>query len=124
MKKFVLVVDTNKFSRKDIMQGAADAILRIGNPIYHKDLVRDNKICLGGGDWAVNKDDNEMTLNGQSGDFGVPKFGMAKNILIDAELKQYKMTYFYPCYYPYKDVGDNGVEHVSDRATYVEDLDF
>lgn len=124
MKKFVLVVDTNKFSRKDIMQGTADAILRIGNPIYHKDLVRDNEICLGGGDWEVNKDDNEMILNGQSGDFGVPKFGMAKNILIDAELKQYKMTYFYPCYYPYKEMGDNGVEHVSDRATYIEDLDF
>lgn len=124
MKKFVLVVDTNKFSRKDIMQGTADAVLRIGNPIYHKNLVYDNEICLGGGDWEVNKDDNEMILNGQSGDFGVPNFGMVKNIMIDAELKQYKMTYFYPCYYPYKDMGDNGVEHVSDRATYVEDLDF
>lgn len=124
MKKFVLVVDTNKFSRKDIMQGTADAMLRIGNPVYHKDLVRDYEICLGGGDWEVNKDDNEMILNGKSSDFGVPKFEQVKNILIDAELKQYKMTYFYPCYYPYKDMGDNGVEHVSDRATYVEDLDF
>ena len=124
MKKFVLVVDTNKFSRKDIMQGTADAMLRIGNPVYHKDLVRDYEICLGGGDWEVNKDDNEMILNGKSSDFGVPKFEQVKNILIDAELKQYKMTYFYPRYYPYKDMGDNGVEHVSDRATYVEDLDF
>ena len=48
MQKFVLVVDTNKFSRKDIIQGYADAILRIGNPTYHKDLVYDNEICLGG----------------------------------------------------------------------------
>ena len=124
MKKFVLVVDTNKFSRKDIMQGTADAMLCIGNPVYHKDLVRDYEICLGGGDWEVNKDDNEMILNGKSSDFGVPKFEQVKNILIDAELKQYKITYFYPCYYPYKDMGDNGVKHVSDRATYVEDLDF
>ena len=69
MKKFVLVVDRNKFK-----QGIVDAILRIGNPIYHKDLVRDNEICLGGGDWEVNKDDNTMTLSGVSGDFGVPKF--------------------------------------------------
>lgn len=123
MNKFVLVVDS-KFSRKDIMQGTVDAILRVGNSIYHKNLVRDNEICLGGGDWEVNKDDNEMILNGQSSDFGVPMFEYAKNILIDAELKKYKITYFYPCYYPYKDMGDNGVEHVSDRATYVEDLDF
>ena len=119
MKKFVLVVDSNEFK-----QGIVDAILRIGNPIYHKYLVRDNEICLGGGDWEVNEDNNEMILNGKSGDFGVPMFGYAKNILIDAKLKKYKITYFYPCYYPYKDMGDNGVEHVSDRATYVEDLDF
>lgn len=124
MKKFVLVVDNDKFSSKDIMRATADGILRIGNPIYHKDLVRDNEICLGGGDWEVNKDDNEMILSGYSGDFGVPRFGQVKNILIDAELKQYKMTYFYPSFYPYKDMGDNGVEHVSDRATYVEYLDF
>ena len=50
MKKFVLVVDSNEFK-----QGIVDAILRIGNPIYHKYLVRDNEICLGGGDWEVNE---------------------------------------------------------------------
>ena len=119
MKKFVLVVDSNEF-----MQGTVDAILRIGNPIYHKDLVRDNEICLGGGNWDVNKENNEMTLTGYSGDFGVPRFEYAKNILIDAKFKKYQITYFYPCFYPYKAMGDNGVEHVSDRATYVEDLDF
>ena len=32
MKKFVLVIDTNKFSRKDIMQGTADAIMF---PLFH-----------------------------------------------------------------------------------------
>ena len=122
MKKFVLVVDTDKFSKKDILKGTVDAILRIGNPIYHKYLVRDNEICLGGGDWEVNEDNNEMILNGQSSDFGVPKFEYTKNILIDAKLKKYKITYFYP--YAYKDMGDNGVEHVSDKAIYVEDLDF
>ena len=122
MKKFVLVVDTNKFSRKDIIQGYADAILRIGNPIYHKDLVYDNEICLGGGEWEVNKDSNEMTLKSQSADFGVPRFELANKILIDAELKQYKITYFYPRSFAYKDMGDNGVEHVSDRTIYVENL--
>ena len=120
MKKFVLVVDNNKFSRKDIMQGTADAILRIGNPDYHKDLVRDNEICLGGGEWEV--EDNMMTLSGQSSDFGVPEFDMVKNILIDAKYKQYKITYFYPHYYPYTDMGDNGVEYISDRAIYVDNL--
>lgn len=121
MNKFVLVVDTNKFSRKEIIQGYADAILRIGNPTYHKDLVYDNEICLGGGEWEVNKN-NEMTLKGQSADFGVPRFELANKMLIDAELKQYKITYFYPCSFAYKDMGDNGVEHVSDRAIYVENL--
>ena len=121
MQKFVLVVDTNKFSRKDIIQGYADAILRIGNPTYHKDLVYDNEICLGGGEWEVNKN-IEMTLTGQSADFGVPRFELANKILIDAELKQYKITYFYPRSFAYKDMGDNGVEHVSDRAIYVENL--
>ena len=121
MKKFVLVVDTNKFSRKDIIQGYADAILRIGNPTYHKDLVYDNEICLGGGEWEVNKN-NEMALKGQSADFGVPRFELANKILIDAELKQYKITYFYPRSFAYKDMGDNGVEHVSDRAIYVDNL--
>ena len=121
MNKFVLVVDTNKFSRKDIIQGYADAILRIGNPTYHKDLVYDNEICLGGGEWEVNKN-NEMALKGQSADFGVPRFELANKILIDAELKQYKITYFYPRSFAYKDMGDNGVEHVSDRAIYVENL--
>lgn len=121
MKKFVLVVDTNKFSRKDIIQGYADVILRIGNPTYHKDLVYDNEICLGGGEWEVNKN-NEMALKGQSADFGVPRFELANKILIDAELKQYKITYFYPRSFAYKDMGDNGVEHVSDRAIYVENL--
>lgn len=121
MNKFVLVVDTNKFSRKEIIQGYADAILRIGNPTYHKDLVYDNEICLGGGEWEVNKN-NEMTLKGQSADFGVPRFELANKILIDAELKQYKITYFYPRSFAYKDMGDNGVEHVSDRAIYVENL--
>ena len=122
MNKFVLVVDTNKFSRKEIIQGYADAILRIGNPTYHKDLVYDNEICLGGGEWEVNKNNSEMTLNGQSADFGVPRFELANKILIDAELKQYKITYFYPRSFAYKDMGDNGVEHVSDRAIYVENL--
>ena len=93
MKKFVLVVDTNKFSRKDIIQGYADVILRIGNPIYHKDLVYDNEICLGGGEWEVNKN-NEMALKGQSADFGVPRFELANKILIDAELKQYNNYIF------------------------------
>ena len=124
MKKFVLVIDNDNFDGKDIMQGTADAILRIGNPIYHKDLVRDNEICLGGGDWEVNEKNNEMTLTGYSGDFGVPMFERVKNILIDDELEKYKITYFYPSFYPYKDMGDNGVEHVSDRAIYVKDLDF
>ena len=122
MNKFVLVVDTNKFSRKEIIQGYADAILRIGNPTYHKDLVYDNEICLGGGEWEVNKNNSEMTLNGQSADFCVPRFELANKILIDAELKQYKITYFYPRSFAYKDMGDNGVEHVSDRAIYVENL--
>ena len=122
MNKFVLVVDTNKFSRKDIIQGYADATLRIGNPTYHKDLVYDNEICLGGGEWEVNKNNSEMTLNGQSADFGVPRFELANKILIDVELKQYKITYFYPRSFAYKDMGDNGVEHVSDRAIYVENL--
>ena len=122
MNKFVLVVDTNKFSRKEIIQGYADAILRIGNPTYHKDLVYDNEVCLGGGEWEVNKNNSEMTLTGQSADFGVPRFELANKILIDAELKQYKITYFYPRSFAYKDMEDNGVEHVSDRATYVENL--
>ena len=122
MNKFVLVVDTNKFSRKEIIQGYADAILRIGNPTYHKDLVYDNEVCLGGGEWEVNKNNSEMTLTGQSADCGVPRFELANKILIDAELKQYKITYFYPRSFAYKDMGDNGVEHVSDRATYVENL--
>ena len=124
MKKFVLVVDTNKFSRQEIRQGTADVILRIGNPAYHRELVRKNEICLGGGEWEVNNDTNEMTLKDQSGDFGVPRFMQAKNILVDSKFKKYKITYFYPYYYPYKDMGDNGVEHVSDKAIYVEDLDF
>lgn len=122
MKKFVLVVDTNKFSIKDIIQGYADVILRIGNPIYHKDLVYDNEVCLGGGEWEVNKNNSEMTLTGQSADFGVPRFELANKILIDDELKQYKITYFYPRSFAYKDMGDNGVEHVSDRAIYVDNL--
>ena len=122
MKKFVLVVDTNKFSRQEIRQGTADAILRIGNPIYHRELVRKNEICLGGGEWEVNNDANAMILKDQSGDFGVPRFMQAKNILVDAKFKKYKITYFYPCYFPYKDMGDNGIEHVSDRAIYVENL--
>ena len=50
--------------------------------------------------------------------------GQVKNVLIDAELKKYKITYKYPCYYPYKDMGDNGIEHISDNATFIEDLDF
>jgi hypothetical protein len=123
MRKFVLVVDTDKFSRKDILAGTADGILRIGNPIYHRDLVFKHEVCLGGGDWEI-KDDNEMALSGSSGDFGVPKFGQVKNVLIDAELKKYKIEYTYPCYYPYKEMGDNGVEHISDNATFIEDLDF
>jgi hypothetical protein len=123
MRKFVLVVDTDKFSRKDILAGTADGILRIGNPIYHRDLVFKHEVCLGGGDWEI-KDDNEMELSGSSGDFGVPRFGQVKNVLIDAELKKYKIEYTYPCYYPYKEMGDNGVEHISDNATFIEDLDF
>lgn len=122
MKKFVLVVDTNKFSRQEIRQGTADAILRIGNPNYHRELVRKNEICLGGGEWEVNNDANAMILTDQSGDFGVPRFMQAKNILVDAKFKKYKITYFYPRYFPYKDMGDNGIEHVSDRAIYVENL--
>lgn len=124
MRKFVLVVDTDKFSRAEIIAGKADGILRIGNPIYHKDIVHTNEICLGGGDWEVNSSDNVMIMSGSSGDFGVPKFGQVKNVLIDAELKKYKITYKYPCYYPYKDMGDNGIEHISDNATFIEDLDF
>ena len=52
------------------------------------ELTPDKKLC------DTNKADNEMRLSGQSGDFGVPRFGQVKNILIiRTNLKNNTMMY-------------------------------
>lgn len=66
-RKYILVEDeiNNKY------------ILRIGYPIYHRDLMnesdRKNHIsCIGGGKWNLNYKDKTISLYGSSDDFGKP----------------------------------------------------
>lgn len=66
-RKFIITKD---WSGKNIE-------IRIGWPIYHKDLLNqsDNKNhidCYGGGFWDLNYENKTITLQGSSDDFGKP----------------------------------------------------
>lgn len=52
--------------------------IRIGYPIYHKDLIESSDIkngfkCVGGGRWHLDYKNKTITFNGYSDDFGIAK---------------------------------------------------
>ena len=66
-RKFIIVKD---WSGKDIQ-------IRIGYPIFHKDLLdksdeKNNIDCYGGGRWDLDYENKTITLYGSSDDFGKP----------------------------------------------------
>lgn len=52
--------------------------MRLGYPIYHKDLIdksdiKNGFVCVGGGHWTLNYEDKTISLSGRSDDFGRAK---------------------------------------------------
>ena len=66
-RKFIIVKDWN----------GKNTEIRIGYPIYHRDLLNksdsvDHISCYGGGKWDVDFDNKTIKLYGASDDFGKP----------------------------------------------------
>ena len=66
-RKFIIVKDWN----------GKNIEIRIGYPIYHRDLLnksdeKNNIDCYGGGKWDIDFENKTISLYGESDDFGKP----------------------------------------------------
>ena len=66
-RKFIIVKDWN----------GKNIEIRIGYPIYHRDLLnksdeKNNIDCYGGGKWDIDFENKTINLYGESDDFGKP----------------------------------------------------
>ena len=69
-----------------------DGELILGDVIYHRDLLPENQYsCYGGGAWEIDEDNKVLYLNGESQDFGSPRFEYLKHI--SPMLNGYKILY-------------------------------
>lgn len=73
MKKFILAVNRDQY-RKFILKKEGDLLpeLRFGDVSYHKNLLKEDEVCLGGGEFEFTED--SLLLFGESSDFGRPRF--------------------------------------------------
>lgn len=112
MKKFILAVkkiDYDNFVRDLTDKCIPD--LRFGDVSYHRDLLKSDEYCLGGGTFEFTED--SLILSGQSSDYGRPKFTCLEKELFMTGLKcsedsiMPKMYYtFKGDYYPYNQLED------------------
>lgn len=106
-KKFILVVSSEEYEKYCHNYGYEPiAELRIGNVVFHRDLITSGEVCFGGGLWE--RDGKTLRLSDQSYDFGPPRWGAIKNIRLDEDiLKAFtNIVYTYPKQYQYKDMED------------------
>jgi hypothetical protein len=112
MKKLILAVkkiDYDNFVRNLTDKCVPD--LRFGDVSYHKDLLRPDEYCLGGGIFEFTED--SLILSGQSSDYGRPKFTSSDKDLFmtglrcseDAIMPNIYYT-FKEDYYPYNQLED------------------
>lgn len=106
-QKFVLVVDKGDY-KKSLTDDSDELVaeLRLGDVCYHKDLVYDNEVCLGGG--LYEKDGTSIILHGESYDFGMPQWDRVTNIRTEYFINETlcNIKYKYPSRYPYNEMKD------------------
>ena len=73
MKKFIVAVNSDQY-RKFISKKRENLLpeLRFGDVSFHKNLLKEGEICLGGGEFEFTED--SLILFGESSDFGRPRF--------------------------------------------------
>ena len=108
MKKFVLAVNRDQY-RKFILNKRDDLLpeLRFGDVSYHKNLLKEDEVCLGGGEFEFTED--SLILFGESSDFGRPRFISEDRELhmtglrcpVDVVMPKMIYTFKRDCYYPY-----------------------
>ncbi len=107
MKKFIIAVNRNQYV-KFVLDQKADLLpeLRFGDVSYHKNLLKEDEVCLGGGEFEFTED--SLILFGESGDFGRPKFidedrdlymtGLRcpEDAIMSKMIYTFKKDYYYP----------------------------
>lgn len=85
-QKFVIVVDKNEY--KEYLDHDTELIakLRLGNVIYHKELVSKNEYCFGGGAFEYSANDKDVLLYGTSGDYGDPRWDFPDKIICETDI--------------------------------------
>ena len=127
MKKFILAVNRDQY-RKFILNKEDDLLpeLRFGDVSYHKNLLREGEVCLGGGEFDFTKD--SLVLFGESSDFGRPRFISEDRDLHmtglrcpeDAVMSKMIYTFKKDYYYPYVGREDIDIKPLI-KETFEED---
>lgn len=127
MKKFILAVNRDQY-RKFILKKEAELLpeLRFGDVSYHKNLLKEGEVCLGGGEFEFTKD--SLILFGESSDFGRPRFIDENRDLHmtglrcpeDAIMSKMIYTFKRDCYYPYVGREDIDIKPLI-KETFEED---
>ena len=93
-KKFVLVTRKDDFDFFD-----PQVHIRFGMVPLHKNLIGENDMCFGGGDFELDRDKKIAKLSGQSFDFGFPQFGRDfTKIYAEEDFEGWKFIYSDPGY--------------------------
>lgn len=127
MKKFILAVNRDQY-RKFILKKEADLLpeLRFGDVSYHKNLLKEDEVCLGGGEFEFTED--SLLLFGESSDFGRPRFISNDRDLHmtglrcpeDAVMSKMVYTFKKDYYYPYVGREDIDIKPLI-KETFEED---
>ena len=97
--------------------------LRIGYPIYHRDLLskEDDKNhidCYGGGRWDIDFEKKEIVLYGRSDDFGAPNKKDIEEAIKNFDAHKWRQ-FEWTCERVYEDMPEETFEDMKDNFKFV-----
>lgn len=69
--------------------------LRLGHVVMHKDLLKPNENCLGGGFYEFDYTSGILLLSGKSYDFGIPKWSWLDSVKVPDTYSGFLIIYRY-----------------------------
>lgn len=94
--KFIIAVKKDDYKRNISKESPLKGELRFGYVAYHKDLLKTDEYCLGGGAYEVDDENKKLILNEKSMDFDEPRFDRVESVTCPKCFEGYEITYTAP----------------------------
>lgn len=95
--KFIIAVKKDDYKRSLCNDNAPlIGTLKFGWVGLHREHLKEDEYCMGGGAYSVDEENKKLILDGESIDFGQPRFDEVDSVTCPKCFEGYEITYTAP----------------------------